>query len=106
MTAPSPRGNGLTPTELRLVEQYVSVLDYLSRCAQAVDHGDWYYLADKADALAVQAERLASLTGEIQQAIRQGRRRPRAVAVAEAVAHEGRHYRAGRLLHPGPEGRR
>jgi hypothetical protein len=79
----------LTPTELRLVEQYVRVLDYVSRCAQAIDHGDWYYLADKAGALASQTEQLATISGELQQAIRQGR-----------------HYRAARLLHPAPEGRR
>jgi len=96
----------LTTTELRLIERYVSVLDYLSRCAQAVDHGDWYYLADKANSLAVQAERLATISTEIQQAIRQGRRRPRAAAVQAAVAHHGRHFRAGRLLHPEPKGRR
>ena len=98
--------SGLTPTELHLVEHYVSVLDYLSRCAQAIDHGDWYYLADKAGALAVQAERLAAISAELQQAVRQGRRRPRAAAVQAAVAYHGRHYRAGRLLHPQPEGRR
>jgi hypothetical protein len=96
----------LTPSELRLVECYVRVLDYLSRCAQAVDHGDWYYLADKANALAVHAERLATVSTEVQQAVRQGRRRPRAAAVQAAVAHHGRHFRAGRLLHPEPEGRR
>jgi len=96
----------LTPTEVRLVEQYVSVLDYLSRCAQAIDAGDWYYLADKASSLAWQAERLAQITGEIEQAVRQGRRRPRAEAVRAAVAHHG-HYRAARLLHPlDPKGRR
>jgi hypothetical protein len=97
--------SGLTPTELRLVQRYGSVLDDRSRCAQAVDHGDWYYLADKADALAVQAERLATTSGELQQAVRQGRRRPRAAAVGAAVAHYGRHHRAGRLLHPEPGGR-
>jgi len=96
----------MTPTELRLVEQYVRVLDYISRCAQAIDHGDWYYLADKAGALASQTEHLAAISGELQQAIRQGRRRPRTEAVAAAVAYQGRHYRAGRLLHPAPEGRR
>jgi hypothetical protein len=98
--------SGLTPIELRLVEQYLSVLDYLSRCAQGIDHGDWYYLADKAGALAFHAERLATLTGELQQAIRQGRQRPRAAAVGAAVAHHGRHYPAARLLHPQPEGQR
>ena len=30
----------LTSTEVRLAEQYVWVLDFVSRCAQAVDHGD------------------------------------------------------------------
>jgi hypothetical protein len=106
MTALGTRGGGLTPTELRLVEQYVSVLDYLSRYAQAIDHGDWYYLADKAGALAFRAERLATITGEIEQAICQGRRRPRAAAVGAAVAWQGRHYRAGQQLHPEPVGRR
>jgi hypothetical protein len=97
----------LTTTEVRLVEQYVSVLDYLSRCAQAIDHGDWYYLADKAGSLAYQAEQLAAITGEVEQTGRQGRRRPRREAVRAAVAHHGRHYRAARLLHPiQPKGRR
>jgi hypothetical protein len=97
----------LTGTEVRLVEQYVSVLDYVSRCAQAIEGGDWYYLADKADALAVQAERLARITSEVEQAGRQGRRWPRAAVVRAAVAHHGRHYRTARLLHPmDPQGRR
>jgi hypothetical protein len=90
----------LTPTEVRLVEQYVSVLDYLSRCAQGIDHGDWYYLADKADALAHQAQRLAAICGEVEQAGRRSGRWPRPEAVRAAVAYHGRHYRAARLLHP------
>jgi hypothetical protein len=103
MTAPGPRG-GLTPTELRLVERYVWVLDLVSRCAQGIDRGDWYYLWDKAAALERRAGELAEVAGEIAQATRDGRRRPRAQVVRAAVAHYGRHYRAGRLLHP--EGRR
>jgi hypothetical protein len=76
----------LTTTEVRLVEQYVSVLDYLSRCAQAIDHGDWFYLHDKA----------GHAPG-----------RPRVQAVRAAVAWFGCHYRAARLLHPDqPGGRR
>ena len=51
----------LTTTEVRLVEQYVSVLDYVSSCAQAIDHDDWFYLYDKAGTLADQAERLAEV---------------------------------------------
>jgi hypothetical protein len=97
----------LTTTEVRLVEQYVSVLDYLSRCAQAIDHGDWYYLADKAGSLAYQAEQLAAITGEVEQTGRQRGRWPRPQAIRAAVAHHGRHYRAARLLHPiQPKGRR
>jgi hypothetical protein len=93
----------LTPTEVRLVEQYVSVLDYVSRCAQAIDHGDWFYLYDKAGTLAEQAERLAELAREAYDAPR----RPRKAAVRGAVAWFGRHYRAVRLLHPlDPKGRR
>jgi hypothetical protein len=93
----------LTPIEVRLVEQYVSVLDYLSRCAQAIDHGDWFYLYDKAGTLAEKAERLAELAREAHDAPR----RPRKQAVRAAVAWFGRHYRATRLLHPDqPGGRR
>jgi hypothetical protein len=90
----------LTTTEARLVEQYVSVLDYISRCAQAIDGGDWYYLADKAAALAVQAQRLATITDEVEQTGRRRGRWPRPEAVRAAVVHHGRHYRAARLLHP------
>jgi hypothetical protein len=93
----------LTPIEVRLVEQYVGVLDYLSRCAQAIDHGDWFYLYDKAGTLAEKAERLAELAREAYDAPR----RPRKQAVRAAVAWFGRHYRAARLLHPDqPRGRR
>jgi hypothetical protein len=88
--------SGLTTTEMRLVEQYVSVLDYLSRCAQAIDGGDWFYLYDKADALAHQAQRLSAIAREAYDAPR----RPRVPAVRAAVAWFGRHYRAARLLHP------
>jgi hypothetical protein len=91
----TPR-SGLTTTETRLVEQYVSVLDYISRCAQAIDHGDWFYLHDTADALAHQAARLSAIAREAYDAPR----RPRKQAVRAAVAWFGRHYRAARLLHP------
>jgi hypothetical protein len=100
MTAPRT-----TPGELRLVEQYVWVLDYLSRCAQGVDHGDWFYLYDKASELATAAQRLRQLAHEAYHAATQGHG-PRPRAVRTAVAHQGRHYRAGRLLHPKPKGRR
>ena len=93
----------LTTTEARLVEQYVSVLDYVSRCAQAIDHGDWFYLHDKAGSLAEQAQRLSEIAREAYDAPR----RPRKEAVRAAVAWFGRHYRAARLLHPDPpRGRR
>jgi hypothetical protein len=95
--------NGLTNLEGRLVEQYVSVLDYVSRCAQAIDGGDWFYLYDKAGALADQAQRLSAIAREAYDAPR----RPRVPAVRAAVAWFGRHYRAARLLHPDPpRGRR
>jgi hypothetical protein len=95
----------LTPAELRLVEQHVWVLDYVSRCALGVDHGDWFYLYDKAGDLATAAQRLSQLASEAYQAATQGHG-PRPQAVRAAVAWQGRHYRAGRLLHPGREGRR
>jgi hypothetical protein len=92
--------NRLTTAEVRLVEQYVGVLDYVSRCAQAVEGDDWFYLYDKSAELAVRAERLAELTGELWRSIEQQRRLPRRGAIAAAVAWQGRHYRAARLLHP------
>jgi hypothetical protein len=96
----------LTDTETRLVEDYLWVIDLVSRCAQGLDGGDWYYLNDKAQDLARRAERLAETAGQIAQAIRDDRPgpRPRREVVRAAVAFHGRHYRAGRLLHPQPEG--
>jgi len=95
----------LTDTETRLVEDYLWVIDLVSRCAQGLEGGDWYYLADKAQDLARRAARLADTAGQIAQAIRDDRPepRPRREAVHAAVAAHGRHYRAGRLLHPQPE---
>ena len=86
--------NGLTTTETRLAEQYVSVLDYVSRCAR---HRPWRLV------LPVRQGRHPG--GESRAAGRaraRGLRRPRArrQAVAAAVAWFGRHYRAARLLHP------
>jgi hypothetical protein len=97
--------HGLTDTETRLVEDYLWVIDLISRCAQGLDGGDWYYLADKAQDLARRAERLADTAGQLAQAVRDDRPvpRPRREAVRAAVALHGRHYRAGRLLHPQPE---
>jgi hypothetical protein len=92
--------NRLTTTEARLVEQYVSALDYVSRCAQAIDTDDWFYLYDKSAELAVRAERLAELTAELWRTIDRQRQTPRRGAIAAAVAWHGRHYRTGRLLHP------
>jgi hypothetical protein len=88
----------LTSIEVRLAEQYVWVLDFVSRCAQAVDEGNWHYLWDKTGQLSHAADRLATVAAEAAQA--SGNARPRKDAVAAAVAHWGRHYRAGRLLHP------
>jgi hypothetical protein len=95
----------LTDTETRLVEDYLWVIDLVSRCAHGLEGGDWYYLADKAQDLARRAARLGDTATEIAQAIRDHRPepRPRREAVRAAVAVHGRHYRAGRLLHPQPE---
>jgi hypothetical protein len=92
----------LTDTETRLVEDYLWVIDLVSRCAQGLDGGDWYYRNDKAQDLARRAQRLADTAEQIAQATRDDRpgSRPRSQAVRAAVAHHGRHYRAARLLHP------
>ena len=90
----------LTDAEVRLAEQYLSVLDFVSRCAQAIDAGDWFYLHHKASQLEDAAGRLAKITGETWQEISAGKPRPRTEAMHAAVAWFGRHYRAARLLHP------
>jgi hypothetical protein len=89
----------LTSTEIRLAERYVSVLDFVSRCAQAVEEGNWSYLLDKSRQLEDAAERLQGIAGEAYEASRAGKR-PRVDAVRAAVAWYGRHHRAARLLHP------
>jgi hypothetical protein len=96
---------GMTSTELRLVEEYVGTLDFVSRCALGVDRGDWFYLYDKAGELARAAQRLRDVAYEAYQAYTEGHG-PRPEAVRAAVAHHGRHYRAGRQLHPQPGGRK
>jgi hypothetical protein len=98
-------GGGLTSDELRLVEEYVWVLDFMSRCALGVDRADWFYLYDKASELQRAAGRLAELAYAAYQASTQGQG-PRPEAVRAAVAWHGRHYRAGRLLHPAQARRR
>jgi hypothetical protein len=90
----------LTGAETRLAEQYVRVLDFVSRCALAVDRGDWHYLWDKAHQLEDAAAGLRAVAEENWTQVAAGGPRPRKDAVAAAVAHYGRHYRAGRLLHP------
>jgi hypothetical protein len=97
---------GLTSNELRLVEEYVWVLDFVSRCALGLGRGDWFYLYDKAGELQRAAGQLAEVAHQAYQAATQGQG-PRPEAVHAAVAWQGRHYRAGRLLHPAqPRGRR
>jgi hypothetical protein len=89
-----------TDAEIRLVEQYVRVLDFISRCAQAIEGGDWFYLYDKAAQLNDATSGLARVASETWQAVSAGGPRPRTEVVRAAVAHHSRHYRAGRLLHP------
>ena len=86
--------------EIRLVEQYVRVLDFVSRCAQAIDHGDWFYLYGKAAQLNDAAGGLARITRQTGHQIDTGEPRPRTEVVAAEVVYQGRHYRAGRMLHP------
>jgi hypothetical protein len=96
---------GLTSNELRLVEEYVWVLDHVSRCALGIDRADWFYLYDKAVELQRAAGHLAEVAHQAYEASTQGHG-PRPEAVRAAVAWHGRHYRAGRLLHPDQPRRR
>jgi hypothetical protein len=62
----------LTNPEIRLVEQYVGVLDYLSRCAQAIDTDDWWYLLAKTAELQRRVAWLHEAADELRQAIDRG----------------------------------
>jgi hypothetical protein len=96
---------GLISNEVRLVEEYVWVLDFVSRCALGVERADWFYLYDKASELQRAAGRLAEVAHQAYQGSTEGHG-PRPEAVRAAVAWQGRHYRAGRLLHPAERKRR
>jgi hypothetical protein len=50
-----------TPYEARIAARYLEVLDYVSRCADAVRHGDWAALDDLARTLARRADILAEV---------------------------------------------
>src|SRR6266508_820040 len=89
----------LTSIEVRLAE-YLRVLDFVSRCALAVDEGNWHYLWDKAHQLEDAAGQRRSIAEANWTQGRDGGTPPRKDAVAAAVARWGRHSRPGRLLHP------
>jgi hypothetical protein len=77
----------LTSSELRLVEEYVWVLDFVSRCALGLDRGDWFYLYDKAGELQGAAGHLAEVAHQAYQASTQGRGpRPEAVRAWPGMA--------------------
>ncbi len=91
-----------TPTdaEIRLVEQYVRLLDFVSRCAQAIDTGNWHYLLAKTAQLEDAAGGLARVARQTWEQVSAGGPRARPEVVRAEVAYHGRHYLAGRLLHP------
>ena len=91
---------GPTDAEIFLVEQYVRVLDFVSRCAQAIDSGNWHYLWAKTAQLQDATADLARIADRTWEQVSAGGPRPRTEVVRAEVAHQGRHYRAGRLLHP------
>jgi hypothetical protein len=88
----------LTTTERRIAEAYAGVLDYVSRLALAVEHGDWFYLADKAAEL----ERHASNLHQAAQDGHTATTPPRQAVVRAWVAQRSSRagFRAGELLHP------
>ncbi len=99
MTTPTSP-TGATGAEIRLAEQYVRVLDFVSRCAQAIEDGNWHYLWAKTGQLEDAASGLAQAQRETWEQVSAGGLRPRAEVIRAEVARQGRHYRAGRLLHP------
>ena len=88
----------LTSTERRIAEAYAGVLDYVSRLALAVEHGDWFYLVDKAAELERNASDLREAAHDGHTATTPPRHAAMRAWVAERSLRAG--FRAGELLHP------
>jgi hypothetical protein len=91
----------LTPPEGKLAQAYVETMDYVSRCAEALEDGNWDYLTDKACQLrnhAIELERAA-------EAAKAADPPPRTATVLATVVARGRSYRAVQLLHTALAGR-
>ena len=82
--------------EQRIAERYLHVLDHLSRCADAVRHGDWDELDTLAGGLARSADQLADAVHEQLDPAAS----PRAAVVVNIVAEHSAGSEAARLLHP------
>lgn len=80
-----------TVREVRIAEETVSAIDYMSRLLGAIETGNWCYASDKADQLMRTINNLAGhldLTGPAD-----------GQAVAAYVAEHSQHYRIGRALY-------
>jgi hypothetical protein len=82
--------------EHRIAERYLQVLDHLSRCADAVRHGDW----DKLDALARTLARSADQLADAVHEQLEPATSPRAAVVLDIVVELSGNCEAARLLHP------
>jgi hypothetical protein len=85
-----------TPDEARIAERYLSVLADVSRCAEALRHGDWRQLAGTADDLCRRAALLAEVAGKLESTAAGAR----GDVVATLVASRNDSSLAARLLHP------
>jgi hypothetical protein len=85
-----------TSDEVRIAERYLSVLADVTRCADAVRHGNWRQLADDANDLCRRAALLAEVAGKVEHA------EPglRGDVVVDLVAARDDRSQAARLLHP------
>jgi hypothetical protein len=91
--------------EQLIAEDFVAVLDYLSRVMQGLDEGHWHYAREKTAALAEAAERLFDRlsaeprrSGDTWPALARVHADP--VRLRAVIAQYGRHYAAGRALYP------
>ena len=82
--------------EHRIAERYLHVLDQLSRCADAVRHGDWDKLETIARSLASGADELADAVG----GHRDPATSPRPAVVVDLVAGQSGACEVARMLHP------
>lgn len=85
-----------TAREMRIAEETVSAIDFMSRLIGGIETGNWHYAADKLHQLTRALDQLGT---ELDRKDQHAAGPP----VAAYVAEHSQHYRIGRALYGGPK---